>query len=217
MERDVTVVVADAQPVIRRGVRALLQGMGQFRVVAEADDVETTLRQVAAHRPDLLILELRLPDGSALDAMEALRTASPETRIVLFTGDHDIGCIRLAMRAGASAYVLKHNPESELVGASRAASDGRTYIAPDVGAVLARQEGRTGELSPRETEVLRYLARGYTNREIADVLFISARTVESHRGRIVQKLGRAARYDLVSYALEHGLLEGEAGSLRAAA
>jgi len=206
---DLRVVVADAQPIVRRGVRALLHGMLGFHVVAEADDLETTRRLLATHRPDLLVVELRMPDGSTLDALPELCELSPATRIVLFTREPDLACIRPALRAGASAYVLKDNPESELVGATRAASSGGTYIAPDVGAALARSQGRTEELSPRETEVLTFLARGFTNREVGEALFISARTVESHRAHIGQKLGRTARHDLVSYALEHGLLEGE--------
>jgi two-component system, NarL family, response regulator NreC len=207
----ITIVLADDHQVVRAGLRMLLQAEEEFEVVAEAGDVATTERRVAAYHPRVLILDLNMPGGSSLPAIPRLREAAPETQIVVLTMQNDPAFAREALRAGAIGYVLKEAADSELVQAVRLAAQGRTYLSPELGARLAAepQEARNGppdDLSARELEVLRLIALGYTNSEIASRLYLSVRTVESHRAHIQQKTGRTTRAGLVAYARENELV-----------
>ena len=179
-------------------------------MIAEAGSVEETLELVAASRPTVLILDLNMPGGSSLPAIPRLRETAPETQIVVLTMQTDPAFAREALRAGAIGYVLKEAAETELVRAVRLAADGRTYLSPELGARLAAEppvsQVPPDDLSARELEVLRLIALGHTNSEIASSLFLSVRTVESHRAHIQQKTRRTTRAELVAYAREHHLL-----------
>jgi len=206
-EETVTVVLADDHAVVRSGLRLLLAQAG-MEVVAEAGDVETALRYVLGHKPDVLVLDLNMPGEPSLPAIPRFLETSPDTRIVVLTMQQEPQFAREAFGAGATAYVLKEAADEELVQAIHAACEGRTYVNPSLGAKLATAPvGPPGGLSEREVEILRLIALGHTNTEIAEQLFLSVRTVETHRAHIQQKLGRTTRAELVRYALDEGLVD----------
>ncbi len=208
--RQTTIVLADDHAVVRRGLRLVLEGEEDLTVVAEAGDVTDALRYVRAHRPRVLVLDLNMPGEPTLPAIPRFLEGSPETAIVVLTMQDDPGFAREALRAGVRAYVLKEAADDELVQAVRAAAGGSTYLNPRLGARLAAEPpappGPPDHLSEREVEILRLIALGHTNGEIAKQLFLSVRTVESHRGHIQQKLRRTSRAELVRYALDKGLV-----------
>ncbi len=205
----ITVVLADDHKVVRSGLRVLLQSDGRFEVLGEAGSVSGTVDAVLAHRPRVLVLDLNMGGESSLETIPRLRTEAPETQIVVLTMQDDPGFARAALRSGAVGYVLKDAADSELMDAVLLAAEARTYLNPQLGARLAAQpesDARPDNLSPREIEVLKLIAMGHTNGEIASALFLSVRTVESHRAHIQQKIGVSTRAELVSYARERGLL-----------
>ena len=209
----IRVVLADDHPVVRSGLRLLLEGEDDFEVVAEAGDLEAARRYVRGHHPTVLVLDLNMPGGSSLDAISEIRAEAPSTQIVVLTMHRAPAFARHALSAGAIGYVLKEAADEELIGAMRRAAAGEGYLNPRLGAHLA-SESRTGAqdmLSMRELDVLRMIALGHTSTEIADQLVLSVRTIESHRARIQDKLGITSRAELVSYALRHGLLTPESG------
>lgn len=187
----------------------LLDAEPDLEVVAEAGDAASAERYARGHQPDVLILDLNMPGGSGLDAIPRLLTEVPATKIVVLTMQREPAFARQALAAGAVGYVLKDAADAELVLAVRLAADGGTYLNPQLGARLASQplNSRPGDLSPRELEVLRLVALGFTNPEIAGQLFVSVRTVEAHRSHIHQKLRLTTRAELVRFALEHRLIE----------
>ena len=207
----ITIVLADDHQVVRSGLRLLLESETRFEVLAEAGDVAETVNTVLQCRPRVLVLDLNMGGESSLDIIPQLRRDVPETQIVVLTMQDNPAFARVAMRAGAVGYVLKDAADAELMKAVELAAAGRTYLNPGLGARLAAEppEGDTppDNLSPRELEVLRLIALGHTNVEIAASLFLSVRTVESHRAHIQQKIRLTTRAELVSYAREHGLLE----------
>jgi len=207
----IKIIVADDHGVVRAGLRMVLDAQADLNVIAEADDVASTLRKVRAHRPDVLLLDLNMPGESSLPRIPELRQASPDTRIVVLTMQNDPAFAREAFQAGAAGYVLKESATNEVVDAVRHVLEGRTYLNPELGARIAaapvEPSGPPDDLSEREIEVLRLIALGHTNSEIASSLYLSVRTVESHRAHIQQKLRLSSRADLVRYALEHGLME----------
>ena len=209
--RPITVVLADDHRVVRSGLRMLLESDGRFSVLDEAGDVTGTIMKVRECRPRVLVLDLNMGGESSLEAIPQLRTEMPGTQIVVLTMQENPAFAQAALRAGAIGYVLKEAADSELMTAVVAAADGRTYLNPELGAKLAAQppesDIRPGGLSPREMEVLRLIALGHTNGEIAASLFLSVRTVESHRSHIQQKVGLTTRADLVGYARQSGLLD----------
>jgi two-component system, NarL family, response regulator NreC len=206
----ITIVIADDHQVVRAGLRLLLEAEDGFQVLAEAGDVPTTERRLNAYHPRVLILDLNMPGESSLPAIPRMRTNTPDTEIVVLTMQNDPAFAREALRAGATGYVLKEAADSELVQAVKLAAEGRTYLNPELGARLAAEPptaaGPPDDLSAREVEVLRLIALGHTNGEIASNLYLSVRTVESHRAHIQQKTRRTTRAELVSYARDHGLL-----------
>jgi two-component system, NarL family, response regulator NreC len=205
-----TIVLADDHTVVRNALRMLLEAEDDFEVVAEAGDAETTIRYVRGHKPTVLILDLNMPRRSSLEAIPDIQEASPKTEIVVLTMQNEPAFARKALQAGVRGYVLKEAADSELVQAVRSAAAGDTYLQPALGArLVAEPESQRGggELSEREGEVLRLIALGHTNAEIAEQLYLSIRTVESHRAHIQQKLRLSSRAELVHYALEHGMIE----------
>jgi two-component system response regulator NreC len=206
-----TVVLADDHAVVRAGLRLLLEGRPGCRVVAEAGTTADALRYVRAHRPRVLVLDLNMPDRPSLEAIPEMLAASPRTAIVVLTMQEDPAFAREALRAGALGYVLKEAADDELLEAVRLSAAGERYLNPRLGARLAAEPplppGPPDDLTEREVEVLRLIALGHTNGEIADRLFLSVRTIESHRAHIQQKIRRTTRAELVRYALEHKLVE----------
>ena len=206
----ITIVLADDHRVVRSGLRMLLESDGRFVVLDEAGDVPGTLATVRSQRPHVLVLDLNMGGDSSLDSIPQLRRDAPDTQIVVLTMQENPAFAQAALRAGAVGYVLKDAADDELMNAVVSAAQGRTYLTPELGAKLATApsdpDGRPDGLSPREVEVLSLIALGHTNSEIASSLFLSVRTVESHRAHIQQKIGLTTRADLVGYARSHGLL-----------
>jgi len=207
----IRVVIADDHAVVRRGLRQVIDSEADLEVVAEAGNLTDARRFVRGHHPDVLVLDLNLPEGLSLDSIPEIREEFPETQIVVLTMQNEPAYARQALTAGALGYVLKEAAESELVEALRRAAAGDTYLNPRLGARVASEPppGPPDGLSEREVEVLRMIALGHTNAEIADQLYLSVRTVETHRAHIQQKLRLGSRSELVRYALDHGLVSGD--------
>ena len=207
----ITVVVADDHAIVRDGLRSLLANEDGIRVVAEAEHVVGTLRAVRAHKPNVLILDLALADGNGLDALPTLASEAPATGIVVLTMHREPEVARQVLRAGASGFLLKDAAGTELVRAIRAVAGGSPYVQPEIGGLIAgldhARPNLLDQVSEREVEVLRLVALGHTSREIADMLILSIRTVESHRAHLQSKLNCATRSQLVRYALSHGLVD----------
>ena len=208
-EGPIRVVIADDHRVVRTGLRLLLEMEAGFEVVAEADDVSTARHYVRAHRPNVLVLDLNMPGEPSLASIPALRTEIPETQVVVLTMQDDPAFAREALKAGALGFVLKRAAENELIEAVRLAAKGERYLNPQIGAriVVEPPPGPPDGLSEEEVEILRLVALGHTNAEIGKRLFLSGRTVETHRTRLQRRLGLDTRVDLVSYVLDQGLLE----------
>jgi two-component system response regulator NreC len=204
----IRLVIADDHAVVRAGLRMVLDAEPDLEVVAEAGEVDTARRMVGAHRPDVLVLDLNMPGPPSLAAIPEL---AQQTAIVVLTMQNDPAFARRALQDGAKGYVLKEAADAELVGAVRAAAEGRTYLNPELGARLAaappEPAGPPDDLTEREVEILRLIALGHTNAEIGKQLFLSVRTIESHRAHIQQKTRQSTRAELVRYALDHGLID----------
>jgi two-component system response regulator NreC len=208
MAEGISIVLADDHTVVRRALRMLLEQEPGFEVVAEAEDAEGAVRYLRGHKPDVLILDLNMPGKPSLEAIPAMREASPQTNIVVLTMQQEPAFARQALQRGVLGYVLKEAADDELVLAVRKAAAGETYLQPALGAKLAAEpDSPVNDLSERETDVLRLIALGHTNAEIAEQLYISVRTVETHRAHIQQKLGVSTRAELVRSALSRGLVE----------
>lgn len=205
----VTVLLVDDHAVVRGALKALLEGQEDLEVVGEAGDLAAGRAALAERRPRVVVLDVNLPDGLAVEALPELREASPETAVVLLTMERDLSLARQALDAGAKGYLFKDSAHLELIEAVRAAARGEQHLGPAVAAGL-KDPGGAGErpvLSPRETDVLKLMALGHTNREIGEQLELSVRTVETHRAHIQQKLGLSSRPELTRYALAKGLIE----------
>ena len=206
----ITLLLAEDHRVVRAGLRLLLDREDGLEVVGEAGDIAETERRAAELRPRVIVLDVDMPEGSSIPAIPRLQQSAPGTRIVILTMHTAPSLARDALRAGATGFVLKEAAEAELLDAIRAVAAGRTYLNPELGAQLAAEGpeagGRPDDLSARELEVLELIALGHTNGEIANRLFLSVRTVESHRAHIQQKTRRFTRAELVAYAREHGLV-----------
>jgi two-component system response regulator NreC len=204
----IDIVLADDHEVVRAGLRLLLQREEGMHVTGEAGNVTDALRLVRTRHPHVLVLDLNMPGGSSLAAIAEIKSVCS---VVVLTMQSDPGFARQALTAGALGYVLKEAAGAELVTAIRAAARGGTYLNPQLGARLAIESttawSSPGDLSERESDVLRLIALGHTNAEIGGRLFLSMRTVETHRSHIQHKLGRTTRAELVRYALDHGLTD----------
>lgn len=196
---------------MRSALRALLEAEDEFEVVAEAGEVEEAVRKVLAYKPKVIVLDLSMPGGSSLAAIPRMRQASEATAVVVLTMEDEPRFAREALRTGALGFVLKDAADAELVAAVRAAIQGIRYLNPQLGGLIAAAPetppGPPDNLTEREVEVLRLVALGHTNAEISEQLYLSVRTVESHRAHMHQKAGRGTRAELVAYAREHGLLD----------
>jgi two-component system response regulator NreC len=209
---ELRIVLADDHAVVRTGLRMILEGQPGWRVVAEAGDADAALDAVRDLDPAVLVLDLKMPGRSSLDALAELRDRYPRTRTVMLTMEADPAIAQQALAAGAAAYALKEAADTELVQAVRDVAAGRAYLDPSLGAALAAPgpgARSIAHLSDRELDVLRLIALGHTNAEIAGLLGLSLRTVESHRAHIQAKTQRSTRAQLVDLALRAGLLDSE--------
>lgn len=212
----IRVVLADDHEVVRAGFKMILEQDAEIKVVAEAADGTQAYTIVSRERPDILLMDISMPPGqSGLVACEKIARDFPGTRIVILTMFAEPEYLFYTLRGGAAGYVLKNSTSEELVAAVRAVVGGGSYIHPKMAALLTKQLVGVGEeedrsyrqLSNRELEILQLLAKGYTNKEISEQVYLSVKTVEAHRSKIYKKLGFKTRADLVSYALEHKLLD----------
>jgi two-component system, NarL family, response regulator NreC len=210
---NIRTVVVDDHAVVRAGLRLLLDAEEDIEVVAEAGDAREAVFEARAQKPDVILLDLVMPGRSGLEAIPDLLKESPESKILVLSMQDDSAYVREAFASGASGYVLKEAADAEVVGAVREVAQGGRYVHPVLGARLvaadADERARAEEdpLSEREHEILRLLALGHTNQEIAGELYLSVRTVETHRAHIMQKLRISTRAELVRYALAHGMLD----------
>ncbi len=209
----VRVLIVDDHAVVRAGLRLLLEAEEDIEPVGEAGTAREAVFENRSSKPDVILLDVVMPGQSGLDVIPTLVHERPETKILVLSMQDDPQYVRQAFAAGASGYVLKEAVDAELVAAVREVAGGGRYVHPELGArmVAAEMEAerRADEdpLSEREREVLRMLALGHTNQEIAKALYISVRTAETHRAHIMQKLRITTRAELVRYALAQGLLE----------
>ena len=216
MAESLRVALCDDHAVVRSGLRRILAEEPDIDVVGEAGTAEQAVTLAGAERPDVLVLDVGLPDASGITAVGRVRQASPATKVLMLTVHDDVAYLRRAFEAGATGYLLKEAADVELVLAVREVAAGRQYVHPRLGAALLaadapapRPAGPGGELSERELEVLRLIALGMTNQEVAAQIYVSVRTVETHRSHIQQKLDVRNRAELVRLAREWGLLEDE--------
>ena len=208
--------LCDDHGIVRSGLRRILAAEEDLVVVGEAGTIRDAIVLAAAVCPDVFVMDLSLPDGSGIAGTAAVRKASPATRVLVLTVHDDVAYLRRAFEAGADGYVIKEAADMELVHAVRQVASGHQYVHPTLGAALlvpeappARLGGPGGALSEREAEVLRFIALGSTNSEIAERLYVSVRTVETHRAHIQQKLDIRTRAELVRFAREAGLLDNQ--------
>jgi two-component system response regulator NreC len=202
----ISVVIADDHRVVRAGLRLLLGQERRIDVLGEAGDAAHAIRLVAELHPDVLLLDINMPGRSGLDAIPDVLEASPHTRVVILTMQSGAGFAQTAMRAGARAFVLKDAADTELRQAVLAVAAGSTQLAPEPGARMVAGAPDSGGLTLREREVLRLIALGHTNGEMAELLGLSVRTVESHRAHIAMKVGLTTRAELVHKAIELHLM-----------
>jgi DNA-binding NarL/FixJ family response regulator len=210
----IRVLVVDDHAVVRSGLRRVLDAEPDIETVGEAANAERAVFEAMEHKPDVVLMDVTMPGGqSGVEVLPALLQSAPGTRVLMLSMHDDPGYVRAAFEAGASGYVLKEAADSEVVSAVRAIAAGERYVHPALGARLIaaeaeeRKRAEADPLSEREREVLRLLALGHTNQEIASTLYISVRTAETHRAHIMQKLRLASRAELVRYALDSGLIE----------
>ena len=209
----IRVLVVDDHAVVRAGLRRVLDAEDDIETVGEAASAERAVFEALESKPDVVLMDVVMPGKTGIDGMPALLQALPDVRVLMLSMQDDPHYVREAFEAGASGYVLKEAADTDVVDAVRAVAAGERYVHPALGARLIaaeseeRKRADSDPLSEREREVLRLLALGHTNQEIAALLYISVRTAETHRAHIMQKLGIASRAELVRYALDHGLVE----------
>ncbi|HEY7346402.1 MAG TPA: response regulator transcription factor [Gaiella sp.] len=210
----IRVVLVDDHAILRSGLRRVLDAEPDIEVVGEAESAERAVFEAIANKPDVVVMDLVMPGKSGIEGMPAVFQAVPDVKVLVLSMQDDPRYVREAFEAGAAGYVLKEAADTEVVGALRAVAAGERYVHPTLGARLVaaeaeeRKRAEADPLSEREREVLRLLALGHTNQEIAKMLYISVRTAETHRAHIMQKLRLSSRAELVRYALENGLIEG---------
>jgi two-component system response regulator NreC len=206
------VLVDDDHAVVRSGIRSLLAAEADFEVVGEASNARDAIFEARALKPDVILLDVVMPGESGIEVLPKLKREAPDAKVLVLSMQDDPRYVREAFAQGANGYVLKEAADAEVVGAVREIAAGGDYVHPALGArrvaaeAQARAAAEADPLSDREREVLRLLALGHTNQEIARQLYISVRTAETHRAHIMQKLGLSTRAELVRHAIAHGLL-----------
>ena len=212
----VSVMIADDHPLVRSGLRSLLERDGEFEVIAEASNGDEAIDLAVLHKPDVILLDVGMPRLSGPDAAQSILQKIPTARIVMLSMHSDEAYVLRALKAGARGYLLKASPEADVLEAVRAVVAGKTYFSPSIKKLLVEEyvveaqrqgvEDSYDLLSRREKEIFRVLASGKTNREIADLLYISISTVETHRTNIFQKLNLHSLAELILYAVRKGLV-----------
>ena len=219
-EHPIRILLADDHAVLRAGLRVLLNSEPDLDVIGEAGDGAEALRQIEIKRPDVVVLDLTMPGMGGLEAIESIIRLYPQTRVLVLTMHADKNYIRHVMQAGGAGYILKSGADTELITAIRQVASGKSYLNPEATQLLlddyldqqsaaepASEANNLGLLSDREREVLVMTARGYSSREIGEQLFISPKTVDTYRQRLMDKLALQSRAELVQYALENNLLD----------
>ncbi len=211
----IRVLVVDDHAVVRAGLRRILDAEPDIETVGEAPNGDRAVFEAMDHKPDVVLMDVVMPGKSGIEATRAVLQAVPGTTVLILSMQDDPRYVREAFDAGASGYVMKEAADDEVVDAVRAVAAGQRYLHPALGARLLaaeseeRRRAADDPLSDREREVLRLLALGHTNQEIATMLYVSVRTAETHRAHIMQKLGLTSRAELVRYALGEGMLDKE--------
>ena len=217
-DRKLRVLLADDHVTVRHGLKLLIDGQPDMTVIAEASDGATAVQQALEMKPDVVVMDISMPGMNGLVATRTLKKAQPATAIVTLTRHGDDAYLQELLRAGVAAYVLKQSAPTELLQAIRAAAGGGQYLDPAltrrVTAGFLGSEGkrinRSGvSITERESAVLRHIASGYSNKEIAALLSLSVKTVEAHKANAMRKLGLTGRIDIVKYAILQGWLDSE--------
>ena len=209
----IRVLVVDDHAIVRSGLRRVLDAEPDIETVSEAENADRAVFEAMEHKPDIVLMDVVMPGKSGIEGLPALLQAVPTVQVLILSMQDDPRYVREAFEAGASGYVLKEAADTEVITAVRAVAAGERYVHPALGARLLaaeveeRKRAEADPLSEREREVLRLLALGHTNQEIAKLLYISVRTAETHRAHIMQKLRLSSRAELVRYALDEGLLD----------
>lgn len=216
MANAIRVLIADDHPLVRRGLRALLERNGEFDVVAEAANGYEAVELAALHKPEVALLDVGMPRLNGTDAATSIKEKLPAVRIIIVSMHSDEGYVLRALKAGARGYLLKASPEADVLAAVRAVAAGNSYFSPSITKLLVedymsevRRRGLDDSydlLSFREREILQCLTTGKSNREIADLLYLSVSTVETHRNNVLQKLRLHSLADLILYAVRKGLI-----------
>jgi DNA-binding NarL/FixJ family response regulator len=211
-ESDVKVLIADDHGIVRSGLRLLLEQQSDIEVIGDAADGAEARDMAIRQRPDLAILDVKMPKLTGLQATREIRAQAPEVSVLILSMYDDERYLFEALKAGASGYVLKAQADVELLKAVRAVERGEPFLTPEaqralIKDVLGESAGRTDELTPREQEVVKLVAEAHTNKEIAAILHLSEKTVENHRSNAMRKLGMRDRVELVRYAIRRGLIE----------
>jgi two-component system response regulator NreC len=214
-DNPIRILIADDHGVLRAGLRALLDAEPDLQVVGEATNSQETLRLIDTLCPDVILLDISMPGLGGIEITRQIKATGSKTHVLILTFHEDEGLLRASLQAGAAGYVPKRAVEAELINAIHAVQRGDLYVHPamtrslvkDLTPPSPRSDKETETLTAREIEVLRLIAKGHINRQIADILSISVRTVETHRANIMSKLGVRGRAELVRYAMDHGLLE----------
>jgi DNA-binding NarL/FixJ family response regulator len=220
MIQPIRILLADDHAVLRAGLKALLNAESDMQVVGEAGDGRTCIQAAAQLKPDVILLDLNMPHCNGLEALAELRRQAPHSRVLVLTMHDDAQYLRQALAAGSAGYILKQAADTELLSAIRTVYNGGVFLHPNHTRVLLEDGSNRAapgppiaaslaQLSDRELEVLRLIALGYANKEIADTLCLSVKTVETYKARLMEKLGLKSRAALVRYALEHRLLDEE--------
>jgi DNA-binding NarL/FixJ family response regulator len=207
---NVRILIADDHGIVRSGLKLLLDRQADLEVVAEAEDGVDALAKALSERPDLAILDITMPRMTGLQATHEIKKQAPEVQVLILSMHEDERYLFEALRAGAAGYVLKRAADTDLLEAVRAAARGQPFLTASAQQSLIRdflERGEQPELTPREQEIVKLIAEAHTNREIAEILHLSEKTVESHRANVLQKLGMRDRVELVRYAIRHGLVE----------
>jgi DNA-binding NarL/FixJ family response regulator len=209
----IRVVIADDHGIVRSGLKMLIDRQRDMQVVAEADDGVVALECTQAHRPHVAVLDVSMPRMTGLQAAREIRSHVPETRVLLLSMHDDERYFLEGLDAGAAGYVLKRAADTDLIGAVRTVADGRTFLSDAAQRTLMDEWLENGSpepddrLTPRELEVVKLIAEAFTNRQIAETLKVSEKTVESHRANLLSKLEMSDRVELVRYAIRRGLVE----------
>jgi two-component system response regulator NreC len=215
--KKIRVLIADDHTIVREGIRMILTAQPDIEVVGEAANGQEAIDLTRKLRPDVVVMDISMPGVSGINATKAIKAEMPEVNVLALTMHEDETYVFQLLKAGASGYVLKRGAASDLVNAVRAASKGEAFLYPSVAKAVVQdylQRVEAGEererwdgLTQREREILKLIAEGYTNQEIAQKLYISVKTVQTHRAHILEKLGLHDRTELVRYAIRKGLIE----------